>query len=136
MFFFRHKLSAIAFRSCGLDDITESRLVSDEIRSLSAKVERVPYDVSDKQWPIESSIRIHLNDGRVIENSSKGYRGHVDYHPFSRNHHIEKLRECIRYAGRPIDEAGMISLFLDRLEDLPDIREATTLLAARTTAKS
>lgn len=128
--------SAIAFRSCGLDDITESRLVSDEIRSLSAKVERVPYDVSDKQWPIESSIRIHLNDGRVIENSSKGYRGHVDYHPFSRNHHIEKLRECIRYAGRPIDEAGMISLFLDRLEDLPDIREATTLLAARTTAKS
>jgi 2-methylcitrate dehydratase PrpD len=109
----------------------DAELTDAKTHELAKRITMEADDNADPNGLVPQQVVITLKDGTVL-------RWHCDVmlanpaRRLTREQHLAKFRRCLDFAHRPLREGAGDTLIdlVDRLEDVPDIRELTEPLLA------
>ena len=125
-------LSAVALRrKAGVNEFSDEFVRSAPVQAMMRRVETVfDQDIENQGFVrMLSIVEVELEDGRVLRQESGPYRGGPE-RPFTREELRDKFMECGSLVLPP-DRLDAIFERIERIEQVPNIRDFTVLLAER-----
>jgi 2-methylcitrate dehydratase PrpD len=117
-------------RRAGLPEFTDEVVNRPDVQAMIRKVEFGVHPEAEAAGydKMTTIIEIALKDGRRITGRADFGKG-SPANPMSYEEVADKFRECATFSRWPSEKAERVIDMIRRLEDVPDVREVTALLA-------
>lgn len=118
-------------RKAGLSQFTDETVNRSDVQAMIEKIRYYVDPVAESAGfdKMTSILKIYLKDGRVISSRAEFGKGSPS-DPMSFEEAAVKFRGCAEYAGWPKDKTEKIIAFIQRLENVADMKELAPLLTA------
>ncbi len=113
-------------------DIRDPRIM-DLVKRIHISPEPSLDDPTSAKFSIAAHVKVTTKSGAVYDTKSADIpRGHPG-NPLSREEHMERLRDCLDYAGNPLPSGAVKKMLaiVERLEETEDIRALIPLLSVK-----
>jgi 2-methylcitrate dehydratase PrpD len=125
---------AVCDRRVGIRQFADTRVRDSQVQGVSSRVQILhPYEKTE--WETDGLlpciVRVHLKDGRALEESAGAPRGDPD-NPLSWEQIADKYRDCARELLAEADVEHTLDL-VHRLEALPSLAEVMEILTFKGT---
>jgi 2-methylcitrate dehydratase PrpD len=108
-----------------LADFTEKRLHDADVLDFARKISTVnDPSLAIRPAALPSRIEVTTTDGRQLEQRCDYPRGTWPHHPLAADEIVDKFRDCVSYAAKPLDRDAterIVDLVMD-LEHVDDVR--------------
>jgi 2-methylcitrate dehydratase PrpD len=120
---------AVCDGRAGLAQFTDERVRDVQVQALASRV-TVSHPGGLSEWdtgtPLPCVLRLHLKNGRVLEQAAGAARGDRE-NPMTFDDIAEKFRDCVRDLLTPAKRERVLAL-IQNIEKLPDLSELASIL--------